>query len=103
MVDDMLPFNELHIVDLAGRLHPLEAELVRELHTFGHDLVAALGECIFHDLRVIALANEAIFRGHCRLGTTSGGRAAIAVSVQPFIVEHRRVKVSLIIVIIARI
>ena len=91
MVDDMLPFNELHIVDLAGRLHPLEAELVRELHAARHRLVASLDEGVLGQRRVVADPDEAVL----------GKGRATPLAIDLVVVEDGRVKVSLVIVAIS--
>ena len=92
MIDDVLSLDKLHVVDLAGRLNPLESVLIRELHTASHHLISLLDKCIFSKSWIIANADETVFRQGLRLYT---------LTYSFFVIEVRRIKVSLIVVTIA--
>lgn len=92
MVDDVLSLDKLHVVDLAGRLHPLEPVLIRELHAASHHLISLLDQGILCKSWIVANADEAILGQRLQLRALAGSF---------FVIKVRCIKVSLVVVTIA--
>ena len=91
MVDDVLSLDKLHVVDFAGRLHPLESVLIRELHAASHHLISLLDKSILSKSWIVANADETVFWQRLKL---------CALFDSFFVIEVRCIKVSLIVVTI---
>jgi hypothetical protein len=100
MIYDMLSFLELHIIDLAGSLSPFKSVLVRELHAFGHFLIAILRQGISNNSGIIADSNKAL-KLRLFLCNYSGRRAsfnaALIFTIDILVIDHRSIHIVLII------